>query len=55
VSAADLLLVSSTMFRYLSIGSRLQAVAMAVNSPEYGFWSVLRPSVEEKVSTVRSL
>jgi hypothetical protein len=43
------------MLRYLSLGNRLKAIAIAVNSPEYGFCSVLMPSVEEKVSTVGSL
>jgi hypothetical protein len=37
VSAADLLLVSNIIFRYLRLGRRVRAVAMAVNSPEYGF------------------
>lgn len=50
-----MLLVSNTMLLYLSLGSRLKAVAIANSSPEYGFWSVLVPSVEEEVSAGRSI
>lgn len=39
-NATALFQVSTTTFRNLSFGSRLQAVAIAVSSPEYGFWSI---------------
>ena len=55
MSTADLFLVSSRMHRYLIRGSKFRALAIAANSPEYGFCSDLMPSVDEMVSILGSL
>jgi hypothetical protein len=52
VSTAALLLVSSTMLRNLSFGSKLKARAIAATCSEYRFCSDLMPSVEEKVPSL---
>jgi hypothetical protein len=49
VSAAALLLVSSVTLHRFSPRSVFNAYAIAANSPEYRFCSVLTPSVTEKV------
>ena len=47
-----LLFVNSTTLQCLSLGNKLNAIAMAANSLEYGFLSDLVPSVEEKVTSL---
>lgn len=39
----------------LSVSSRLKAVAIAANSPEYAFCSFREPSLQEKVDVLASL
>jgi hypothetical protein len=49
VSAAALLLVSSIILYCFSVGSVLNAYAIAASFPKYRFCSNLMPSVKEKV------
>jgi hypothetical protein len=49
VSAAALLLVSSMILYYFSVGSVFNMCAIAASSPKYRFCSNLTPSVKEKV------
>jgi hypothetical protein len=48
VSVAALLLVNRMILYSFSAGSVFNACAIATNSPEYGFYSNLAPSVTEK-------
>ena len=49
MSTAALFLLCTTSCRYLTLGTRLKALAIAASSPEYGFYSTLVPSVEVNV------